>query len=294
MGSPSVSVILPTFDRLSVLETAIEDVLAQTYEDLELIVVDSGTERADQVVAGFDDDRISYFWQQPRGLGAARNFGIEKARADIVAFQDDDDEWHPEKLARQMEAFDQAPSEVGVVYTGVWKVQDGEKRYVPGENVQTTDGDIHDALLPYNFVSPQTVAARKRCFEAVGGFDESLPALEDWEMWLRISQAFEFRYLDEPLATAHVGSDSMSVDFDALSIARHMIVEKHSRLFDAENRARHLFWSGHGMMKSHNPAQGRRNLLRATRANFRTRYFAAFLLSLLGSTVYATAYSALK
>lgn len=294
MSVPSVSVILPTYNRAIVLERAIGDVLKQTYTDLELIIIDSGTDDAEKIVAGFDDDRISYYWQEPRGLGAARNLGIEKARADVVAFQDDDDEWQPEKLARQMAVFEQAPPEVGVVYTGVWKVEDGERHYVPGEKVQPKEGDVHEALLPYNFVSPQTVAARKRCFDLVGGFNETLPALEDWEMWLRISREFEFRYLDEPLATAHISSDSMSVDYESLSRARHMIVKSHSGLFDDENRARHLFWAGHGMMKTRQTTQGRRNLMEAVTLDFRPLYLVSLLLSLFGSTVYSTVYAAIS
>lgn len=291
---PSVSVILPTYDRTDVLGRAIESVLSQSYSDFELIVVDSSGDETQAIVEGFDDDRIIYLYQEPAGLGAARNLGIEKAQAEFIALQDDDDVWHPEKLATQMEAFERAPEEVGVVYSTVRKIRGDDRWFVPGESFEPTDGDVQRALWRQNFVSPQTAVVRKACFEAVGGFDERLPALEDWEMWLRISREFEFRHVDEPLVDAYISPDSLSTDHESVAESRDAIVRKHWETFDDRARARHLFWSGHGLVKAGQTNRGRGNLLSATTTNPRPLYLALFLLSLLGSSGYRKFYALFK
>ncbi|MGQ5516926.1 glycosyltransferase family 2 protein [Halococcus saccharolyticus] len=289
-----MSVVLATYNRADVLGRAIRSVLAQTYSDFELIVIDSGTDNADEIVASFDDPRIRYLRQKPQGLGAARNLGIDVARAELIAFQDDDDEWQPTKLTKQVDAIRNAPESVGVVYSTVQKIQNGQQWWVPNENTTQTSGSLVPALWRHNFVSPQTVLIKKRCVETVGGFDESLPALEDWEMWLRVAQTFEFEHVDEALATAHISEDSMSVDYESLAVARDAIVRKHRHTFDEESVARHLFWSGHGFMKTNNVDQGRRNLREALSAEFRPLYLASFAASICGHRLYNRLYSMRK
>lgn len=292
--SPSVSVILPTYNRADVLGRAIESVLNQSYSDFELIVINSGGEEAKAVVDEFDDERIVYLYQDPAGLGAARNLGIEKARAEFIALQDDDDEWFPEKLAKQMQLFQRAPKEVGVVYSTVWKRDGEERKRVPAESFDSTEGDIQRSLWRQNFVSPQTAVVRATCFDEVGRFDESLGALEDWEMWLRTAQQFEFRHINEPLVNAYISTDSLSMDHETVAESRDAIVRKHWETFDDEARARHLFWSGHGLMKAGQTRRGRRNLLRATTTEFKPLYLATSLLSLLGSDAYRKLYRQFK
>ena len=103
---------------------SIESVLSQTFQDFEIIVVDDGsTDNTEEVVNSFNDERIRYVrHEQNKGEAAARNTGIKLARGDYIASQDSDDEWLPEKLARQIEVFENSPPEVGVVYTGFWKL----------------------------------------------------------------------------------------------------------------------------------------------------------------------------
>lgn len=111
MGAPpAVSVVIPTYDRAAVLPRAIDSVLGQTVEDLELLVVDDGsTDRAPDVVAGYADDRVRCLrHEQNRGASAARNSGIEAASGDYVAFLDSDDEWLAGKLETQLAVLEAA------------------------------------------------------------------------------------------------------------------------------------------------------------------------------------------
>lgn len=295
-SGPRVSVVLPTYNRADVVDRAIESVLDQTYTGFELVVVDdASTDDTDAVVGAFDDDRIRYVeHRENRGASAARNTGIRAATGEIIAFQDSDDVWGAEKLERQVAVFDRTDGEVGVVYTGTWRDRDGERRYVPGPGVDPKSGDVRDALFAQNFVTTQAAAVRAPCFERVGTFDEDLPALVDWELWLRVAEHYEFRYVDEPLVTAHVRADSISRMDDRKVRARERIVRKHRDRFPRKQLARQLFWVGHGCLKVGRPTAGRRYLTEAMRTDWRLRYLAAAVLSVFGSRWYSAVIRAYK
>jgi len=128
-GDPIVSVIIPTYIRAHVLAKAIQSLLNQTYQDFEIIVVDDGSiDNTEEVVKSFNDPRIRYIRHKENcGGSAARNTGIRAAYGECIAFQDSDDEWLPEKLEKQMQVFENAPAEVGVVYTGFRRIQGRSK-----------------------------------------------------------------------------------------------------------------------------------------------------------------------
>ena len=128
-GSPVVSVIIPTYNRAHLIGRAIRSVLDQTYQDWELIVVDdASTDDIPGIVKGFTDGRVKYIrHDENKGAAAARNTGIQAARGAYIAFLDSDDEWLPEKLERQVQAFESSDAQVGVIYTGTIAVsQSGE------------------------------------------------------------------------------------------------------------------------------------------------------------------------
>lgn len=295
-GRPPVSVVLPTYNRADVVGRSIESVLDQTYTDFELIVVDdASSDGTDGVIEGFGDDRIRHVeHDENSGAAAARNTGIRMAEGDIVAFQDSDDTWAKNKLARQVAAFEDADSAVGVVYTGTWRKRDGSQTYIPGAGVDPKEGNVHESLLTQNFVTPQAAAVRAECFDRVGTFDERLPPLEDWELWIRISEQYEFRFVDEPLVTAYLRTDSISRDDEQKVQARELIVRKHRERFDREKLANQLFWIGHGYLKSGRTTKGRKYLLAATRTDLQPLYLGALLLSVLGSNTYRETYQFYK
>ena len=291
---PTVSVVIPTYNRATVLDRSIDSVLAQTYTDFELIVVDDGsTDDTRDVIGEFEDERIRYFrHEENEGVSAARNTGIREANGKFIAFQDSDDSWHADKLRKQMQAFEDGSSDVGVVYSGLWRVTDGGRTYVPGSEIQTKEGDIHDALLHGNFVSTQVAVVRTECFEKAGGFDESLPYFEDWELWIRLSKQFEFALVDEPLVTAYLQSDSITNDMEGLVEGRKQLIQKHRDTFDTDTLAEQLFRLGHSSLKTRQANQGRRYLLSATTTKAKPLYLGCLVLSVFGSNVYNKAYDA--
>ena len=184
-AGPLVSVIIPTFNRGWIVAEAIQSVLAQTYRQFELIVVDDGsTDRTASILHEFQD-HIRIIRQTNQGVSAARNQGVDAAQGAFVAFLDSDDLWKPEKLAVQVNFF-LSNSEALICQTDEIWIRNG-RRINPKIYHQKPSGDIFLPSLALCLVSPSAVMLKKDFFQQVGGFDESLPACEDYDLWLRIS-----------------------------------------------------------------------------------------------------------
>jgi glycosyltransferase involved in cell wall biosynthesis len=187
--TPSVSVIVPTYNRADMLPEAVESVRAQSFDDWELIIIDDGSQdNTREVVAGMTDGRIHYFHQENRGLPGARNAGIRRARGKYVAFLDSDDRFRSEKLRLQV-AFLEAHQEIGLAAGGYAEV-DRSLNWIrdirpwsqqPGLNLE-------DWLLNCPFC-PSVPLIRREWLDRVGLFDESMRRIEDWDLWLRLSGA---------------------------------------------------------------------------------------------------------
>ncbi|GAB6059677.1 hypothetical protein JCM31598_27940 [Desulfonatronum parangueonense] len=198
---PEISVIIPVYNRAHLLQRTIDSVLGQTFRDFEVIVVDdcSGDDPA-SVLASYQDRRLRYFRQARNcGVAAARNRGLREARADLVAFLDDDDEWFPEKLALQVELMRRSPEDVGLIYTGVETVFEDGSRTV---TIPCARGELYQELLVRNLLhgGPVSILMRRNVIRVVGFFDETLPAIEDYDYWLRISRLYKVDYVAMSLA----------------------------------------------------------------------------------------------
>jgi glycosyltransferase involved in cell wall biosynthesis len=268
-NKPTVSIIVPTYNRGQLIARSVKSVLNQTYRDFELIIVDdASTDNTEEVVSSFNDKRIRYIrHEENRGEAAARNTGIKAARCNYIAYQDSDDEWFPEKLAKQMELLKDASPEVGVIYTGFWKTENHRKTYIPFSWVNQKNGDIHKELLKGNFIGSPVVLIKKDCFNRVGLFDERLCNLVDWEMWLRISKQYHFRCVDEPLVIAHYDSANVSDNPDSLIDALELVLEKNRDEFKEEKRllARHWINIGNLLVAKGELKKGRRYIIDALR-----------------------------
>jgi glycosyltransferase involved in cell wall biosynthesis len=237
--NPLVSVIIPTFNRASLVGRSVKSVLSQTYANLEVIVVDDGsTDNTEEVVRSLGDPRIYYLRQeQNQGAAKARNIGVENARGEYISFQDSDDWWLPEKLEKQMDAFASLPQRVGVIYSGYWRMIGDEKTYLPSGGSGPKEGDMGMSLLKENIVATVTVVMRKECFLRAGGFDEGLPRLQDWELWIRVSRFSLFKFIDEPLAITYYQAQSITANQDALIRAFNLILEKHRGAYARDRKA---------------------------------------------------------
>lgn len=208
---PTVSVIIPTFNRAGRLPNTIESVLAQTYADWELIIVDDeSSDGTAGVISAYErrDGRIRGVFQKNTGPAGARNTGVRAARGAFIAFLDDDDEWLPEKLARQVQRFEQQP-ELGFVYARCAVEQGGRTIDVwPTRPFCNTLRQLFRA----NFIPTLTVMVRRKCFEAVGGFDTTLKISDDYDLWLRLAARYPFEWVDHVVAVYHLHDSNLSKD----------------------------------------------------------------------------------
>lgn len=198
--SPTTSAVIPTYNRTDLLPDAIECVLGQTYEDFECIVVDDGSdEDTASVLEQFDDPRIKYVeHEENRGLSAAVNTGAEASNGDYIAFLDDDDRWLPEKLEKQLDLIERLSDDVGLVYCWMDYYRGTGEKY--RENHAELSGNIFEELLDTQRIgNNSTIFVRSEVFEAVGGFDESLPRGVDGDFLRRVARKFEIDYVPEVL-----------------------------------------------------------------------------------------------
>jgi len=211
--APRVGVLIPTYNRAGTLGDALRSVLEQTWTDFEVLVVDDGsTDRTEDVVRSFNDPRVRYVrLSKQHGAGGARNAGLTMMRNEWIAFQDSDDTWMPDKLEKQMAlaaAMQPAPD---VVYCRCLRRMSGQARIFPPRSVKETSGRLFDRMLTGNLISTQTALVRRTCFERWGLFDESMPPLEDWEYFLRLSRHVVIGMVDEVLVDAPFSTDSVSL-----------------------------------------------------------------------------------
>ncbi len=226
---PVVSVIIPTYNRSHLVQRAVKSVLAQTYDDFELIVVnDASTDKTKEVIRNFEDKRIIYICnEQNRGASAARNMGIISARGKYIALLDDDDEWLPEKLEKQIKRFQQVSDKVGLIYSGA-KVRKGSANTTLKTYFPKCRGNVRDKLLIGTTICGlHTVLIKKECFEEVGLFDELLTSCQDWDMWKRIAEHFEFDFVENVLSITYFHENQISSDYSALIPGRTRMVQKH-------------------------------------------------------------------
>ncbi len=201
MSAPRVSVIVPTFNRARLLRAALDSALAQTLPDLEVIVVDDGsTDDTTAVLAAVGDARLRCLQQAHRGVSAAVNRGLAVARGAYVARLESDDLWLPDLLALLVAVLDARP-EVGVAYAK------GQPMDAAGRPLPQTHGmpqrfadDALRSMVYEDFTCNVATLARRASVERAGGYDESLPANEDWDLWLRIAAHDQFAFVDRVLA----------------------------------------------------------------------------------------------
>jgi len=262
-----VSVIIPTFDRISVLPRALDSVLAQTCPTGEVIVVDDGSTDGTTELLERDYPGVTAIRQSNCGVSAARNTGLAAATGEWLAFLDSDDEWRPQKLERQLDAlYTPEPAPPGgtpvppggtpalprgtpvlprgtpaphhtdtkdntlpatlVCHTEEIWIRNG-RRVNPMKKHTKTGGWIFEHNLPMCRISPSAALIHRSVLETVGRFDETLPACEDYDLWLRITSRYPVCFVDEPLVVKYGGhEDQLSRRFWGMDRFRIRALEK--------------------------------------------------------------------
>ncbi len=250
MAPPRVSAIIPTYQRPADLRLALASVVAQTYpaEALEIIVVDDGSadDSAARVCAELGD-RVRYLKKPNGGVSAARNHGMAAATGAYLALLDDDDEWRPAKIARQVELLTRRP-EIGMVITDVERMDADRvgfeifrrREFIP------VDGWVLPHVLRNPALAPASAMLRREVFTATGGFDTTLRTAEDLDFHLRVAARFQIAVIAEPLTRAMRGHQGLSAlartNRDYLD-AIERFVDTHAAQIAPADRAAALFWA---------------------------------------------------
>ncbi|MBI3573088.1 MAG: glycosyltransferase family 2 protein [Candidatus Kerfeldbacteria bacterium] len=216
----SVDVVIPVYNGAPHILSAIESVDRQDLPAKTIIVVDDGsTDATPDIIRHYHGvTPLRYLRQENRGLSAARNTGWRAGHSEFVAFLDADDVWEPQKLSAQMGIWDHSMNQkVDLVYCGYHSIdQAGQTVTIPGRPIIPPQlrGRVFEALLPKNIVSGSgsAVVIRRAALHVTGGFDESLRALEDWDLWLRIAQQSEIDFVDRDLVGIRTHSGGMQQD----------------------------------------------------------------------------------
>jgi glycosyltransferase involved in cell wall biosynthesis len=183
-----ISVIIPTYNRLESLLRALDSVLGQSYKSFEIIVIDDGStdKTADRIKQNYSD--IKYIYQSNTGVSAARNAGIKHSTGDWLGFLDSDDEWHKDKLMHQSTLLVKNPEYLIVHSDEIW-IRNGI-RINQKKKHQKKSGYIFHDCLRLCVISPSSVIIHKSIFEDIGLFNQTLPACEDYDLWLRICSKY--------------------------------------------------------------------------------------------------------
>ncbi len=251
---------------------------------------------ATPAVAGrFEDARINFVRHaKRRGGGAARNTGVARAQGRYVAFLDDDDEWHPRKLARQLEVLRGREPAVGAVYCG-YRIVDRASGRECGRMTPTAEGDLSAELMARNPIGGTScMLVRKECLEKVGGFDESLPSFQDRDLWIRLARVTRFAFVSEPLLDYYVHENKVWTNPNALLKGLEIMVAKHgaSPAFRKTAGDRYLF-CGIKLCEARQFPKGLWALRRAIALNpYAARPYLYLMLALLGPTIMGAARSA--
>lgn len=222
--SPLVSVVIPTHNRASVVTRAVCSVLSQTYKNLEIIVIDDGSnDETVKVLSIFSDLRI--LTQENKGVSAARNTGIANSSGELIAFLDSDDEWLPEKIEKQVSLYDSKNKHFICHTNEIW-MRNG-KAVNQKKIHQKQGGYFFDRAVERCLISPSAVILSRKLLDNVGRFDEEFEAAEDYDLWLRITSRYEVDFIDEPLIIKHAGEpNQLSFTIPAIDRFRVKALEK--------------------------------------------------------------------
>ncbi|EMA58932.1 glycosyltransferase [Halorubrum lipolyticum] len=291
-SGPLVTAVVTTYNRPSYLRDSVESVIEQTYEPIELVVVDDCSDTpASETLADVDTDALAGYrcvrHRTNRGVNAARNTGVEAGTGAYVAFLDDDDRWVPEKLERHVDAFEAADENVGVVYSGMKAVhEDGAREELPPR----IDGDLTKALLCRNVVGSMSVVTVRADVAREVPFDEEFEAWADLEWFVRVSQRVPFVRLPEALVVYEYTSHGrLSDDFEKKRCGYDSFLDRfddaaaaYGRPFRRKMRAWAAFRAGSSALYTGNYGEARRLLFTAVARYPLEPRFLTYLLASLG------------
>ena len=208
---PLVSVIMPTYNRAWTLKDAVDSVLLQDYPNIELVVIDDGSEDNTQELLETYKNEITVLRQENKGVSAARNKGIRQSRGEFIALLDSDDAWDKKKISCQMEFFKDHPEALICQTQEIW-IRNG-KKVNPKVKHKKPSGMIFEPSLDLCLVSPSAVMMKRQLFDIKGYFNEKFLVCEDYDLWLRVSSTLPVFLIDKPYTIKRGGHKDQLSNF---------------------------------------------------------------------------------
>lgn len=227
----TVSVIVPVYNRAHYVAETIESILAQTYSNIELILINDGsTDSSLQVLREYQHrhpDKIVVIDQENQGQITARNNGISRAKGEFIAFLDSDDLWYPEKLELQLPLL---KNEVALVYSAIENIDENGRVLEQEYCDESLVAEMYAALLVQNRMTGGSVVVTKQALDDVGLFDPEFKAAENWDLWLRICRKYRAALVNKVLVKYRIHPGNMSANSLLMLEAKEKIIRKHSSL----------------------------------------------------------------
>ncbi|NJO30494.1 MAG: glycosyltransferase [Richelia sp. SL_2_1] len=223
---PVISVIIPAYNAAKTIQETVMSVLNQTFSNLELIVINDGSQDSTlEVLSSIKDSRLQVFFYENAGISMARNRGIERASGEFISFLDADDIWTPDKLEAQLTALEKNP-QAGVAYSWVDYIDEYGNFFHPGNHI-TINGSAYEKMLVQNILeNGSNPLIRREALTEVGGFDSSLTLAEDWDMWLRLSERYDFVTVPSVQILYRISSRSASTNIVKMENSCLKLIEK--------------------------------------------------------------------
>lgn len=283
-----VSIIIPTCNRPELLKRSIASVLAQTFQDFEIIVIDDGNGEGYDVVSSFSDRRINYIKnQEKKGAAGARNIGIYNAHSPFIAFLDDDDEWLAHKLEIQIGFLDSSPEDVGFCFSAV------RNTYNDHTDISQVEDGVHDyqktAITRFSGFLTSTLVVKKNVFEKTGVFDPSFPSHQEPDLIIRITRHYKGIGINKPLVNMNMSDrEHIGGRLDRRIAGRKLIIKKHFDIFikHPDVLAKHYFRIGLWNRDSGNFREAKEYFRKAMSASFSIRYFFHYASMCFGAILY--------
>jgi len=240
---PLVSVIIATYNRADYVGESINSVLNQSYQNVEIVVIDDGSTDNTKNVLSQYKNKIKYIYQENKGQAAARNNGIRESKGEFIAFLDSDDLLMPGAIELQVNALS-SESNIKLAYGRIMEIDSKGRAIVTHRNNQRyKSGSVYGDLLLDYFIQTSTVMVRKECFNHIGYFDESIRGTEDWDMWLRISRHFKVQCIDAIIAKYRVHNANSIGNIDKLFKNELKVLRKHFRFIKSDDIKRNALFN---------------------------------------------------
>lgn len=267
-----VSIIIPSYNRAKTIERSINSILKQTYENIEIIVVDDySNDNTEEIVKKMQDKRISYYkLEKNSGACFARNYGINKAKGEYIAFQDSDDEWKDNKLEKQVEVLEK--NDYDMVICKMEQVDEETKKVVGiiPDNINESRTLTFNEVLEKNCISTPVIVAKNNCVKDIM-FDDEMPRFQDWDFALRFLKKYNIYYLNEILFKQYCQKESITKNPKKGIMAYDMLLRKYENEFKSDKKALSNAYIVYAALKKKNNEKYVKYLLKALNIHFSIR-----------------------